>query len=88
MDKRFISNLTILVKEFNTSINSAEEKFTSEIFELLTSSKITLYTFDKLEENFKRVFRENACALKLTAISRERFISCYDVFNNEPYIRF
>ena len=69
MDTNFITNLIKIFKRFNTSVNLAEQQFSSELFELLKSSKITLHTFDKLENDLKRIFRQNACALKTTLLT-------------------
>jgi hypothetical protein len=92
-DIRFITNVTKIIKQFNSSINLAEQKLISELNKQIKNSKMTVIVFDKLREKLKKVFRENACDLKLTPISNgldnvKRYVSHYDVFNNEPYKSF
>ena len=92
-DISFITNVTKIIKQFNSSINLAEQKLISELNKQIKNSKMTVIVFDKLREKLKKVFRENACDLKLTPISNgldnvKRYVSHYDVFNNEPYKSF
>ena len=85
-----VLSFTKIIKQFNISISTAEDNFYSDVTELLKHSKLTVKKFDSIKKDLNRIFKENACQLKLFPIStgsngEERLLSYNDVFNEEPF---
>ncbi len=81
-----VLSFTKILKQFNISISTVEDNFYSDVTELLKNSKLTLTIFDAIKKDLRRIFKENACQLKLfpistSSIGEERLLSYNDVFN-------